>query len=52
MPNTSALYLAMLRMVPRYPKAIATTELVSRLGEQGFSKDAMMQRSIMSGAND
>ena len=37
MSNTAVRYLTMLRMVPRYPKAITTTELASRLDEQGFS---------------
>tara|TARA_B100002003_G_scaffold92853_1_gene86530 strand:- start:19399 stop:19896 length:498 start_codon:yes stop_codon:yes gene_type:complete len=37
MSNTAVRYLNMLRMVPRYPKAITTTELASRLDEQGFS---------------
>lgn len=37
MSNTAVRYLTMLRMVPRYPKAITTTELANRLDEQGFS---------------
>lgn len=37
MSKTAVRYLTMLRMVPRYPKAITTTELASRLDEQGFS---------------
>ena len=37
MPNTAVRYLTMLRMVPRYPKAITTTELANRLDGQGFT---------------
>lgn len=37
MSNTAVRYLTMLRMVPRYPKSITTTELAGRLEEQGFS---------------
>ncbi len=37
MSRTAVRYLTMLRMVPRYPKAITTTELAARLEEQGFS---------------
>lgn len=37
MSNTAVRYLTMLRMVPRYPKTITTTELAGRLEEQGFS---------------
>ncbi len=37
MSNTAVRYLTMLRMVPRYPKSITTTELADRLDEQGFS---------------
>ncbi|MBK1885593.1 helix-turn-helix transcriptional regulator [Marinobacter sp. DY40_1A1] len=37
MSSTAVRYLTMLRMVPRYPKSITTTELVQRLEEQGFS---------------
>ena len=37
MSNTAVRYLTMLRMVPRYPRSITTTELASRLEEQGFS---------------
>ncbi|OJS99962.1 helix-turn-helix transcriptional regulator [Marinobacter nauticus] len=36
MSNTAVRYLTMLRMVPRYPRSITTTELASRLEEQGF----------------
>lgn len=36
MSNTAVRYLSMLRMVPRYPKSITTTELAGRLEEQGF----------------
>ncbi len=35
--NTAVRYLTMLRMVPRYPKSITTTELAQRLEEQDFS---------------
>jgi len=34
--NTAVRYLTMLRMVPRYPKSITSTELAQRLEEQGF----------------
>ncbi|ABM18393.1 helix-turn-helix transcriptional regulator [Marinobacter nauticus] len=37
MSNTAVRYLTMLRMVPRHPKSITTTELAGRLEEQGFS---------------
>ena len=37
MSSTAVRYLTMLRMVPRYPRSITTTELASRLEEQGFS---------------
>ena len=37
MSNTAVRYLTMLRMVPRYPRSITTTELADRLDEQGFS---------------
>ncbi|HEV8078223.1 MAG TPA: WYL domain-containing protein [Marinobacter sp.] len=37
MSNTAVRYLTMLRMVPRFPKAITTTELASRLEEHGLS---------------
>lgn len=37
MSNTAVRYLTMLRMVPRFPKSITTTELAARLDEQGFS---------------
>jgi predicted DNA-binding transcriptional regulator YafY len=43
MSNTAVRYLTMLRMVPRFPKAITTTELAERLDEQGFS---LTMRSI------
>lgn len=36
MSNTAVRYLTMLRMVPRYPKSITSTELAQRLEEQGF----------------
>lgn len=52
MSNTAVRYLTVLWMVRRNPEAITATELVGRLGEQGFSKDAMMQAPIMSGVND
>lgn len=37
MSSTSVRYLAMLRMVPRYPGSITTRELSERLSRQGFS---------------
>lgn len=37
MPNTAVRYLTMLRMVPRFPRSITTTELADRLEEQDFS---------------
>lgn len=37
MSSTAVRYLTMLRMVPRFPKAITTTELAKRLEEQDFS---------------
>ena len=37
MSNTAVRYLTMLRMVPRYPRSITTTELAERLEGQGFS---------------
>lgn len=37
MSSTAVRYLTMLRMVPRYPKSITTTELASRLKEHEFS---------------
>ncbi|GGC77360.1 helix-turn-helix transcriptional regulator [Marinobacter halophilus] len=37
MSSTAVRYLTMLRMVPRFPKSITTTELATRLKEQGFS---------------
>lgn len=43
MSNTAVRYLTMLRVVPRYPKAITTTELANRLDEQDFS---VIMRSI------
>lgn len=36
MSNTAIRYLTMLRMVPRHPRAITTSELCERLEEQGF----------------
>lgn len=36
MSSTAIRYLAMLRMLPRYPKSITTAELAQRLDEQGF----------------
>ncbi|PCM45961.1 helix-turn-helix transcriptional regulator [Marinobacter sp. ANT_B65] len=36
MSSTAVRYLTMLRMVPRYPKSITSTELAQRLEEQGF----------------
>lgn len=43
MSHTAVRYLTMLRMVPRFPKSITTTELARRLEEQGF---AVTLRSI------
>lgn len=37
MSTTAVRYLTMLRMVPRHPKSITTTELAQRLEEQDFS---------------
>jgi predicted DNA-binding transcriptional regulator YafY len=37
MSNTAVRYLTMLRMVPRFPKTITTTELAERLEGYGFS---------------
>ena len=37
MSNTAIRYLTMLRMVPRYPRTITTTELSKRLEERGYS---------------
>lgn len=37
MSSTAIRYLTMLRMVPRYPKSITTTELAQRLEEHDFS---------------
>lgn len=37
MSNTAVRYLTMLRMVPRHPKSITTTELADRLDEHGFT---------------
>jgi predicted DNA-binding transcriptional regulator YafY len=37
MSNTAVRYLTMLRMVPRFPKTITTTELASRLEDHGVS---------------
>lgn len=37
MSNTAVRYLTMLRMVPRFPKSITTTELAERLEDHGFS---------------
>lgn len=37
MSNTAVRYLTMLRMVPRHPKSITTTELAERLEGNGFS---------------
>ena len=37
MSNTAVRYLTMLRMVPRHPKSITTTELAGRLNEHDFS---------------
>ncbi|MCK0163795.1 WYL domain-containing protein [Marinobacter sp. S6332] len=37
MSSTAVRYLTMLRMVPRFPKTITTTELAKRLEEQSFS---------------
>ena len=37
MSNTAVRYLTMLRMVPRHPKSITTTELAERLEGHGFS---------------
>lgn len=37
MSSTAVRYLTMLRMVPRFPKTITTTELAQRLEEQDFS---------------
>ncbi|WP_288944249.1 WYL domain-containing protein [uncultured Marinobacter sp.] len=37
MSTTAIRYITMLRMVPRSPRSITTTELASRLEEQGFS---------------
>ncbi|SOB74718.1 Predicted DNA-binding transcriptional regulator YafY, contains an HTH and WYL domains [Marinobacter sp. LV10R510-11A] len=37
MSSTAVRYLTMLRMVPRFPKTITTTELAQRLDEQDFS---------------
>lgn len=36
MSNTAVRYLTMLRMVPRFPKAITTSELAERLEDHGF----------------
>lgn len=36
MSNTAVRYLTMLRMVPRFPKAITTSELAERLDDHGF----------------
>jgi len=36
MSNTAVRYLTMLRMVPRFPKAITTSELAGRLDDHGF----------------
>ncbi|HET8850304.1 MAG TPA: WYL domain-containing transcriptional regulator [Marinobacter sp.] len=36
MSNTAVRYLTMLRMVPRHPKSITTTELAQRLEDHGF----------------
>lgn len=36
MSNTAVRYLTMLRMVPRHPKAITTSELATRLEDHGF----------------
>ena len=36
MSNTAVRYLTMLRMVPRFPKAITTSELAGRLDDYGF----------------
>ncbi|SFN25524.1 helix-turn-helix transcriptional regulator [Marinobacter pelagius] len=36
MSNTAIRYLTMLRMVPRYPRTITTTELAQRLEEYGY----------------
>lgn len=37
MSNTAVRYLTMLRMVPRFPKSITTTELAERLDDHGFT---------------
>ncbi len=37
MSSTAVRYLTMLRMVPRFPKSITTTELAERLDNHGFS---------------
>lgn len=37
MSNTAVRYLTMLRMVPRHPKSITTTELAERLDGHGFT---------------
>lgn len=37
MSSTVVRYLTMLRMVPRFPNVITTTELAQRLEEQDFS---------------
>lgn len=37
MSSTAVRYLTMLRMIPRFPKIITTTELAQRLEEQDFS---------------
>ncbi|MFL1467533.1 hypothetical protein ACQUWM_08005 [Marinobacter sp. DUT-3] len=37
MSNTAVRYLTMLRMVPRFPKSITTTELAELLEDHGFS---------------
>lgn len=36
MSNTAVRYLTMLRMVPRFPRAITTSELAGRLDDHGF----------------
>ncbi len=43
MSNTAVRYLTMLRMVPRHPRSITTTELAERLEGHGFS---LTMRSI------